>query len=291
MRRFVTKSRIVAAFLSGLATLGTLGSVRAQVLRELPQLEDVGVTERIGASIPPEIELTDESGRVVRMGDLVGRGRPAVVILGYYGCPMLCGLVLNGFLDAAKASPWTVGRDYDVVYVTIDPNEQPPLAAAKKAAVLESYGRAGSAEGWHFLTARADQSAALAAAVGFGYRWVPERNEWAHPSVLTLVGADGRIGRYLYGVQFDPRSLRIGLTEAGRGESASMIDRLILYCFHYDANEGRYVVAAQNIMRVAGAFTLVAMAAWLVPFWIRSARGRGPGSGFEPPDSLKGVSA
>lgn len=290
MRRSVRRSRLRAGALSILAAVCLLAPVRAQVLRDLPQLEEVGVTELIDASIPAAIELTDESGRVVRMGDLVGRGRPAVVILGYYGCPMLCGLVLNGFLDAAKESPWTVGRDYDVVYVSIDPNEQPPLAAAKKAAVLASYGRAGSADGWHFLTARADQSAALAAAVGFGYRWVPERNEWAHASVLTLVGADGRIGRYLYGVQFDPRSLRLGLTEAGRGESSSMIDRLILYCFHYDANEGRYVVAAQNIMRAAGAFTLVAMAAWLVPFWMRSARGRRP-SGSGPQDSLKGVSA
>lgn len=265
----------------------------AQVIRELPQLENVGVTERVGAALPANLEFADASGRLVRLGDLVGQGRPTVLILGYYGCPTLCGLVLNGFLDAAKGSPWTVGRDYDVVYVSIDPNEQPPLAAAKKAATLEAYGRPGSEAGWHFLTARADQSAALAASVGFEYRWVPERNEWAHASVLTLVGADGTVGRYLYGVQFDPQSLRLGLTEAGRGESASMLDRLILYCFHYDANEGRYVVAAQNVMRAGGALTLFILAAWLVPVWMRSSRSsrvaRGPGA--EPHEPLKGVSA
>lgn len=295
------------------ALLLAVGATSAQVIRELPQLEGVGVDERVGQALPGHLEFTDESGRIVRLNELLGRGRPAVLVLGYYGCPMLCGLVLNGFLDAARNMPWTVGREYDVIYVSIDPNEQPPLAAAKREAIIASYGREGSGAGWRFLTASAEQSAALAASIGFRYRFVEERNEWAHPSVLTLIGADGRIGRYLYGVQFDPRTLKMGLTEARQGSSGTTLDQLLLYCFHYDANEGRYVIAAQNVMRVGGAVTVLLLAAWVVPVWMRSLRGRGPGtqgsggvgaggsgsggpgrSGNEPvapQDALKGVSS
>lgn len=273
MRRGVRRSLFSACILFFTLVATVPAQVAAQVVKDLPQLEGVGLDEHVGNVVPTDLEFADESGRIVKMGDLM-RGKPTVLVLGYYGCPMLCGLVLNGFLDAAKLMPWTVGREYDVVYVSIDPSEQPPLAAGKKESTLRSYGRPGAETGWHFLTGTQAATSTLAASIGFRYRYVESRKEWAHPSVITLVGSDGRISRYLYGIQYDPRTVRLGLTEAGQGKTGSTMDQFLLYCFHYDENEGRYVIAAQNVMRAGGAITLAVLSVWLIPIWWRAARRR-----------------
>jgi protein SCO1/2 len=248
---------------------------RAQRAEALPKaLEGVGITEHLGARLPLELEFVAEDGRAVQLKQFFSGTKPVILTLGYYRCPMLCSLILNGMLDGLKALAVTPGKDFEIVTVSIDPLETPTLAKLKKQNYLEEYGRAGAEQGWHFLTAREANSRALADAVGFGYRYNEERKEYAHPAGIFIVTPDGRMARYLYGVTFDPRTLRLALAEAGEGKFGGAGERLLLYCFHYDANEKRYVVAATNVMRAGGALTVLAVGAWLATWWRREARAR-----------------
>jgi protein SCO1/2 len=250
--------------------------VRAERMEPLPgELEGVGVTERLGQQLPLDLPFTDEDGRSVKLGNYFQAGRPVLLDLGYYRCPMLCNLVLNGFIEGLREVPnWTPGDNFEVVVVSVDPLETAKLAKLKKQNYVREYGRPESAGGWHFLTGSPESIAALTEAVGFRYTWVEERNEYAHAAVLVTLTPTGRVARYLYGVVFDPRTIRLTLAEASEGRSVSALDQLMLYCFQYDPSSRSYSFAAINIMRAGGVLALIVVGAVLASFWMRESRRR-----------------
>lgn len=274
-RRGLAFLALVAATLTGPAT------ALAQRAEPLPgQLEGVGIEERLGAQVPLDLVFTAEDGRRVRLGELITGERAVLLTLVYFRCPMLCGLVLNGLVDALKELRLTAGKNFDIVTASIDPLETPTLARLKKQAMLREYGRPEAAAGWSFLTGDETSIRALAQSVGFGYRWVEERNEYAHAAAVMVLTPDGRVSRYLYGVLYEPRTVRLALAEAGVGTVASASERFLLYCFHYDANQGRFVVAARNIMRLGGVVTAAVVGVWLgCAWWGRGRRRVAAGEG------------
>ncbi len=243
----------------------------AQRAEPLPkELEGVGIEERPGAQVPLNAEFFDEDGKTVRLSELF-HGKPAILTLVYYRCPMLCGLVLQGVLEGLKGLPGTVGEDFNVITISIDPLETPTLAKLKKQSYLAEYGRPGAGPGWRFLTGKEEEIRKVADAVGFFYKWNPERQEYAHGAGIFVLTPNGKVARTLYGVLFEPRTLKLALSEAREGKS-SLGEKIVLYCFHYDANEGRYVVAATRLMRMGGAATVLTLGGWLLVAWRRSSR-------------------
>jgi len=264
---------LCAAWAAALALLVVALPASAQRQEPLPKdLEGVGITEHPGARLPLDLEFTDENGTSVRLGQYFSGDRPVILTLGYYRCPMLCTLVLNSLVDGLRDLPWTPGREFEIVTVSIDPTETPTLAKLKKQNYLQEYARPGAAGGWHFLTGREENIRKLADTVGFGYRYVQERGQYAHAAAIFVVTPDGRMAKYLYGVVYQPKTVRLALTEAGQGKIGTTVDQLLLYCFHYDAQEGRYVVAASNIMRFGGATTALVVGVWLAVSWRRGVR-------------------
>jgi protein SCO1 len=275
------RSRVVCALVVAAAvTAGAAAPARAQRNEPLPkQLEGVGITEKPGAQVPLDLEFTAEDGKPVRLSQYISGKKPVILTLNYYRCPMLCTLLLNGLMDGLKALQWTPGQEFEVVTVSIDPLETPKLAMLKKESYISEFGRPAAAAGWHFLTGSERNIKTLTASVGFGYRYDEERQQYAHAAGIFLLTPDGRVARVLYGVMFEPRTLKLALTEAGEGKVGSTADQALLYCYHYDANAGRYVVAASNIMRLGGATTAVIVGVWLLSAWRRSAR---TGAGVRP---------
>jgi protein SCO1/2 len=225
-------------------------------------LREVGFDQELGARLPADLVFRDEAGRSVRLGDYLGK-RPVLLTLVYYDCPMLCTLTLNGLAGALSALAFDVGREFEVLTVSFDPSETPALAAAKKAAYLRRYARPGAEAGWHFLTGDAGSTAALARAVGFRYAWDPETRQYAHPAGVIVLTPEGRIARYLFGVEYAPRDLRLGLVEASAGRIGTPIDELILYCYQYDPARGRYGASVMGMLRAGGVLTLAALGAFV----------------------------
>jgi len=236
-------------------------------------LRDVGLDQRLGERVPLDLTFRDESGAPVVLGSLF-RGRPVVLNLVYYKCPMLCTLVLNGLLSAMKALPFDVGREFDVITVSFDPRDTPEMAAQKKAAYLEQYRRPGAAEGWHFLTGDAASIERLAGAVGFRYRYDPERQEFAHAAGIEVLTPQGVLARYFFGVEFSPRDLKFGLMEAADNRIGSPIDQLLLFCYHYDPSTGRYGAIVLEGIRAGGVLTLLALGGFIVWALRRERAGR-----------------
>lgn len=250
-------------------------SARAQLVDAAPEeISEIGIDEKLDSPLPLDLRFRDDRGRTIYLGSLFSGGRPVLLSLNYSDCPMLCSLQLNGLVDGLRGISLTPGTDFEIVSVSIDPSEQPERARLTKQKYVGAYGRPGTAAGWHFLVGGADSIRDLADAVGFRYKYVPERKEFAHAAALMLCTPDGRISRYLYGVQFPPQTLKLSLIEAGEGKIGTTLDRVILFCFHYDAESGRYGPVARRIMRLGAGLTLCVLLVGLVPFWIRRS-GRG----------------
>jgi len=249
-----------------------------------PELEGVGVTEHLGAQLPLDLAFVDHAGRQVRLGDYFRDGKPVILTLNYYSCPMLCGLQLNGLLAGLARLDWTAGREFRVVTVSIDPRETATLAGGKRSSFLHAYGR-GAAD-WSFLVGAEPEIARLAAAVGFGYRYDPAQKQYAHPAVLYAVSPNGRVSRYLYGIEYRPRDLKFSLMEASAGKTGSSVDRLILSCFHYDSEAHRYGPYALGIVRLGGGLTVLALGLLLTVLWLRERRGRSAAGRVVPAGTL-----
>lgn len=236
-------------------------------------LEGVGFDQRLNEQVPLELEFADETGRPIRLGDYFA-SRPAVLVLAYYQCPMLCTQVLNNLVLALKQVSFTPGRDFDVVIVSFDAREKPDIAAAKKRAYTRHYDRPGSEEGWHFLTGRSDAIESLSKAVGFRFVYDPKRDQFAHASGIMLLAPGGKIARYFYDVNYRPRDLRLGLVEASAGKIGSPVDQVMLYCFHYDPAAGKYGAAIMNLVRLGGVLTMIVLGVFLTILFRHDRDGR-----------------
>jgi protein SCO1 len=243
------------------------------VENELPkQLNNVGITEHLGDSVDLNLKFKDETGAVVPLRSFFKGHKPVLLSLAYYSCPSLCNFHLNGLNDAFKKMKNPVGTDFEFVVISIEPKETPALAARKKEAYLNAYGRTEGNSGWHFLVGDQDQIAQLAKQVGFNYHWDAKENQYAHASAAYMLTPEGRISRYLYGIVFDPETLRLSAIESSSGKIGTIVDRLILFCFHYDPSGSKYTLYAFNMVRIGGALMIAVLAAFLIPFWLRSRR-------------------
>ncbi len=221
-------------------------------------LKEIGIDQRLNQMLPLDVPLRDEAGRPVHLGDYFGR-RPVILALVYYNCPMLCTQVLNGLVGALNVMSLDAGTDFDVVAVSFDARETSAMAAAKKDAYLSRYKRPNAAAGWHFLTGDAASIERLTKAAGFRFRYDEKRDQFAHASAVMVATPDGRLARYFYGIEYPPRDLRLGLVEASAGRIGTPVDQVLLYCFHYDPASGKYGAVIVNIVRLAGAATLVVL--------------------------------
>lgn len=256
-----------------LLALSSAALAKAQLIEEKPKaLQGIDVVEHLGETIPDTLTFQDETGKTIRLGDYLHKGKPIILVMAYYRCPMLCNMVLNGIAESAKTLDLAMGKDYTILTVSIDSRETPELAAAKKTRYKETFGKPGVEEGWFFLTGTAENSKALADAVGFQYFYDKKRDEFAHPAVIMLLSPEGKITRYVYGISYKNFDLKLGLIEAAQGKIGTTVDRLILSCFHYDPKAGSYVPVALNIMRLGGALTLIVLMVVLGTFWIRESR-------------------
>jgi protein SCO1/2 len=221
-------------------------------------LRDVGFDQRLGESLPLDVTLRDEDGRAVKLGAYF-KGRPVVLAVVYYECPMLCTLTLNGLVSALATLSFDAGREFEVVTVSFDPREGPQLARAKKAAYLRRYARPGASLGWHFLTGDAEALRAVTSAVGFRYAWDERTRQFAHPAGLVVLTPEGRIARYLYGVEYAPKDLRLALVESAAGRIGNAVDQVLLFCYQYDPETGRYGAMVMRLVRLGGVLTLAAL--------------------------------
>lgn len=226
-------------------------------------LKEVRYEQRLDAQIPLDLPFRDEAGRQVKLADYFGK-RPALLVLAYYHCPMLCDLVLQGVETGLKPLSLEPGRELDVVVVSIDPQETPALAAAKKREILARYGRPGTASGWHFLTGPQPSITRLANAVGFRYVYDPQRNQFAHAAGIVILTPAGRISRYLFGIEYAPRDVRLAVIESAGGKIGNLTDQILLYCFHYDPAIGRYSAATLRLVRVAAIASVVGLVVMIV---------------------------
>ncbi|MBD3333417.1 SCO family protein [candidate division GN15 bacterium] len=246
-----------------------------QLVQESPrELQGIDVKENLGDTIDLDIPFFNEHGEEVTLADYVHGDRPVILILGYYRCPMLCNLVFNGVADAISQVDLKPHQEYQIVAISINPEEGHELATSKKQTYMDQSEVEGLAQGWAFLSGPEESSRAVADAIGFEYYWVESRNEYAHPAVITLLSPEGVISRYLYGIKFKPNDIKLGLMEAADGKIGSTIDRIILSCFHYDPDAGSYVVFAGNVMRIGGILTVIIVGLFLGAMLLREKRRR-----------------
>jgi protein SCO1/2 len=221
-------------------------------------LKEIGFDQHVGQQLPLDVPFTDEQGRAVTLGRFFGE-RPVVLAFVYYECPMLCTQVLNALAASLDVMSLEPGRDFEIVTISFDPREKPALAAARKAAALQRYTRPGAAGGWHFLTGDQPAIERAAKAAGFRFVWDDSLKQFAHPTGIIVLTPDGRMARYLFGLEYGARDLRLAIVDASAGTIGSVVDAFLLYCYHYDPMTGRYGLQIMRAMRVAGAATVLAL--------------------------------
>jgi protein SCO1 len=239
-------------------------------------LKNVGLDQKLNSQVPLDINFRDEHGGSVTIRQLL-QNKPAILTLVYYKCPMLCTEVLNATLNSLKEVPLEIGKDFNVITVSIDPSEKPMLAEAKQIMYAGLYGRSGAVHGWHFLTGDEPQIRELAAAVGFRFVYDKDSSQFAHASGIMVLTPEGRVSRYFYGISYSPRDVRLGLVEASEGRIGSAVDAILLFCFHYDPQTGKYSVFITNFVRAAGVLTVLLIALTIMFFLRREKYSVAPG--------------
>lgn len=246
------------------AAAAQMGPPQAQLATPPPALlNDVAIEQNLNAQVPLDLAFKDENGRNVRLADYFGQ-KPVVLALVYYDCPMLCTEVLNGMATSFRLLKFDVGKEFNVVTVSFDPKETPQLAAAKKKTYLQRYDRAGAENGWHFLTGQEPSIKALTNAVGFHYQWDPQTQQYAHATAIMVLTPQGKLAQYFYGVEYSPRDLRLGLIQASQNKIGTLVDQVLLYCYHYDPRSGKYGAIVSRIISIAGAITVVVLGGFLI---------------------------
>ncbi|MBV8847823.1 MAG: SCO family protein [Bryobacterales bacterium] len=228
-----------------------------------PQLQGITIEQHLGAQLPLDAQFEDENGQTVTLGSFFGE-KPVVLALVYYRCPMLCSRIMTGAVLGLRPLNLKAGRDYNVVAISINPSETPAEAAQKRDEYTRNYsGRAGS-PGWHFLVGSPESIKAVTEAAGFHYRWDPATQMYFHASAIMMATPEGKMSRYFYGVEYEPKDLELGLMESSRNKIGSPADRILLFCSHYDPTTGKYTVAVMNILRASAVLIMIAMGAG---FW------------------------
>ncbi len=263
----MTRSGVALLVSSMLVASVVPGRASAQVSPNVeilpPPPKEVGFDQNIGQLVPLDAAFRDETGKPVRLADYFD-DKPVVLSFAYDTCPMLCNLSVQGLASSLKAINLDAGKDFNVVTVSFDPRDTPERSRAKKQAALPRYGRAGAADGWHFLTGDEAQIRRVTAAAGFRYVWDASANQYAHPAGIVVLTPRGQIARYLFGIEYAPKDLRLSLVEASQGKLGGVVDQLLLLCYHYDPKVGKYGPIALGAMRTGGMLTLFSLGTFVV---------------------------
>ncbi len=231
-------------------------------------LKDVGFDQHLGGQLPLDAWFTDAEGRRLQLGEVIGQ-RPVVLAFVYYERPMLCSLVMNGVAKSLDVLPFEVGREFDVVAISIDPGETPEMARQARAAAVERYGRPEIEANWHFLVGDQDSVSRTSEVAGFRFVYLPDEDEYAHAAGILIATPEGKVAQYFYGIEYSPKSIRLALVDAAEEKRGSLIDQVLLYCFQYDPQLGKYTMVAMRVLRVAGAAFALFMASFLWLMWRR----------------------
>ncbi len=237
-----------------------------------PALADAGIEEHLGQSVDGSLSFVDETGKSVVLKDYFSQGKPVLLNFAYFHCPMLCGLVQDGLVKGLKPMVWTPGNEYQVLTVSMDTREGPEEAKPVKTHLMQGLGKPGAESGWHVLTGDRKSVESLAATVGFKFNYLPDRNEFAHGAGLIFLSPTGKVSRYLYGIEFSTRDLRLALLDASEGKALSLGDKLTMFCYRYDANSKGYVLFAQNFMKAGGVLVVVLLGFLLISMWRQESR-------------------
>lgn len=235
-------------------------------------LRGIGVDESFDSAVPRDARFRDHEGNSVTLGDFIDGQRPVILQFVYHSCATVCDLSMNNLATALTQQPWTVGVEYDVITLSMDPHDTPAVAAAARGRLIGRYGRPEAARGWHFLVGDEDQILRVADAVGYRFRWDAPTQQYAHPAVLMILQSSGRVARYLHGIEFVPNDIRLALIEGADDRSITTAERVLSYCFRYDAHDSRYVLAAWNLMRAGGVLTMVLLFGGLAVLWRREVK-------------------
>jgi len=244
------------AFVSAVTVWGQPQNPAARAFTE------VGIDQKLDHQIPLELTFRDDLGKTVTLQKYF-HSRPVIISLVYYNCPMLCTQVLNGMVETFRTLNFTAGKEFDVITVSIDPGESFELAAEKKEQYIEAYDRAGTGDGWHFLTGEQESIARLADAVGFRYVYDEQTGQFAHASGIMVATPEGKLARYLYGIEYGAKDLRFSLMEASQNRIGSPVDKLLLLCYHYDPMTGKYGVLVATLLRIGGALAVLALGGFM----------------------------
>ena len=275
--RFTSQASCLTLFLALLAPTGARAALQAD--EPIREIQNVSIQRETGAQVPRELAFTDQNSKPVRLDDYFDGARPVLLSMNYTNCPMLCSMQLNGLadglrgLDTEKDTGWTPGGNFVVLTVSMDHEEKPERAKQTHDRYIRDLGRPAAAGGWHFLTGSQENIRSLTDAIGFGFKKIPNTNDYAHKAALMVLTPEGKISRYLNGVEYEPKTLRLSMIEASEGKVGSAKDKFLLFwnCYMYDPNKQRYTVGAVVVMRIGAALTVLVLALVLGFFWWRAA--------------------
>jgi protein SCO1/2 len=232
-------------------------------------LKNVGIEQKLNEQLPLDAQFKDENGSIVKLGSYFNNGKPVILALVYYECPMLCNEVLNGLTGSLKGMSFDAGKDFDVVAISFDTreNEKPDLAKNKKASYIARYGHEGAEKGWHFLTGTQDEIDKVTKAVGFNYHFDEASNQFAHAGGIMILTPEGKISRYFYGIDYSPKDLKFGIMDSAQSKIGNPAEQLYLYCFHYDPATGKYGLAILRVLRLMALATVLGLGVMFFIFW------------------------
>lgn len=255
--------------LIGLLCLGAESAQAQRSNQPREELKGVEINRQLGTSVPTDLSFQNAKGETVTLGKYFDGATPVILNLVYHDCPMLCGLMLDGFTKSLKSLEWTPGQQFRVLTVSFNHREGPNIAQQKRKTYLKRLDRPGAADGWHFLTGDKETIRSLTNTVGFNFQWVPEKKEYAHPTTQIFLSGDGVVTRYIYGIELPASDVRKALVEASNGNVGNAIDQAAMYCFQFDPNKNTYTADAFNIMKIGSVFTVLVLGGVLFVFWRR----------------------
>lgn len=249
------------------------GKQKAENSNETPEeLKGVGIKEQLGSSIDLNLQVRDESGQLRPLKSFFTSHKPIMLSPVYFNCPGLCNFHFNGVVETLQNIDWNPGEKFEVIAFSFDSKEGSELAAAKKENYMKMYNRPGTDNGFHFLTADEATVQKLMASVGFDFRWNAQANEWSHASAAIVITPDGKISRYLHGIAFDPKDMKLALNEASNGKIGNIIDSVVLFCFKYDEHKSKYGLQVFRVVQLGGALMVLILALWLTPVLVKAGR-------------------